>query len=130
MRRRQFIAASAALLVAPQDSRAQGVRRRLGYFRLGEVAAPLDAWLEGLRDHGWIDGQNLIIEYRNAESTDRLPALAAELISLTPDLLIASGPQLVIALKSATATIPIVFVAVGDPVGLGLVQSLSLREAM
>ena len=56
---------------------------------------------------------------------DRLPALAAELSLSTPDLLIASSPQAAVALKSATATIPIVFVAVGDPVGLGLVQSLS-----
>jgi putative ABC transport system substrate-binding protein len=56
---------------------------------------------------------------------DRLPALAADLIALRPDVLIAPGPQAAVALKSATATIPIVFVAVSDPVGLGLVQSLS-----
>ena len=54
-----------------------------------------------------------------------MPALAAELVALNPDLLIAAGPQAAVALKSATATIPIVFVAVVDPVGLGLVQSLS-----
>ena len=58
-------------------------------------------------------------------SQDRLPALAAELVALSPDLLIAAAPQPAVALKSATATIPIVFVAVSDPVGLGLVQSLS-----
>ena len=60
-----------------------------------------------------------------AETPDRMPALAAELVALTPDLVIAAGPQAAVALKSATATIPIVFVAVADPVGLGLVQSLS-----
>src|SRR5262245_61343632 len=126
MRRREFIAASAALVVSPRHPRAQGNRRRLGFLRVGE-ATPIaqNAWLDGLRDHGWIDGKNLTIEYRNAESVDRLPALAAELISLTPDLVIAAGPQQAIALKSVTATIPIVFVAVFDPVGLGLVQSLS-----
>ena len=83
------------------------------------------AWLEGLRNHGWIDGRNLIIEYRYARSQDRLPAFAAELVALSPDLLIAPNTQAAVALKSATANIPIVFVSVGDPVGLGLVQSLS-----
>ena len=58
-------------------------------------------------------------------SQDRLPALAAELVALNPDLLIATNSQSAVALKSATASIPIVFVAVVDPVALGLVQSLS-----
>jgi len=83
--------------------------------------------LNGLRDRGWIDGRNLIIESRYAPPTQNhlLPALAAELVALGPDLLIAIGPQTAVALKSATATIPIVFVPVADPVGLGLVQSLA-----
>ena len=75
------------------------------------------------RANRWIEGNNLLVEYRSAP--DRLPALAAELVALTPELIIASGPQPAVALKSATATIPIVFVAVGDPVRLGLVLSLS-----
>nr|WP_249785753.1 MULTISPECIES: ABC transporter substrate binding protein [unclassified Bradyrhizobium] len=74
-----------------------------------------------MREKGWIEGKNLLIEYRYAR--DRLPALAAGLIALTPDLLIASGPAAALALKSATVTIPVVFVAVFDPVGLGLVRS-------
>jgi putative ABC transport system substrate-binding protein len=78
-----------------------------------------------IAEHGWIDGRNLIIEYRYAPSQDRLPALAAELIALNPDLLIATSPQTTVALKSATASIPIVFVAIADPVKSGLVQSLS-----
>ena len=81
------------------------------------------AWLSGLREKGWIEGKNLLVEYRYRP--DRLPALAAELVALTPDLIIAPDPQAAVALKSATATIPIVFVAVADPVGIGLVQSLS-----
>ncbi len=126
MRRREFIAATGALLVSPRRLRSQGTRRRLGFLRLGEATPTVqNAWLDGLRSHGWIDGKNLIIEYRNAQSQDRLPALATELIALNPDLLIASGPQVAVALKSATASIPIVFVAVFDPVWLGLVQSLS-----
>ena len=83
-------------------------------------------WQESLRDHGWIDGKNVIIDYRYWEGhAERIPALAAELVALRPDLLVSSGPQAAVALKSATATIPIVFVSVADPVGLGLVQSLS-----
>ena len=83
------------------------------------------ALFDGLRSHSWIDGRNLIIEYRFSHPPDRLPASVADLIALSPDVLIVPGPRAAVALKSATATIPIVFEAVGDPVGLGLVQSLS-----
>jgi putative tryptophan/tyrosine transport system substrate-binding protein len=123
MRRREFIAATAALLVSPRRSRAQGTRRRLGVLVHGSTVDI--ALLDGLRNRGWIVGRNLIIEDRRTQSQDRLPALAAELVALSPDLLIAGAPQASVALKSATAIIPIVFVAVADPVGLGLVQSLS-----
>ena len=125
MKRREFIAASAALLVLPWRSWAQGTRRRLGVFGFGLVPTLHKALLDGLRNHGWIDGRNLIIEYRYAPSQDHLPAFAAELVALSPDLLIASNPQTALALKSATASVPIVFVGVADPVRLGLVQSLS-----
>src|SRR5262249_34554195 len=104
-------------------------RRRLGFLTIGERPPTWGpshtAFLNGLRNHGWIDGQNLIIEYRYAPSQDQLPALAAELVALSPDLLIAPGTQQAVALKWATTTIPIVFLVVGDPVGIGLVQSLS-----
>src|SRR5207344_3448574 len=101
----------------------------LGFLTIGERPPTMGpshtAFLNGLRNHGWIDGRNLIIEWRYAQSQDHVPALAAELVALSPDLLIAIGPQTAVALKSATATIPIVFVAVGDPVGIGLIQSLA-----
>ena len=126
MKRREFIAATAALLVSPQRSWAQGTRRRVGFLAMDVVEPTIQkAWLEGLRNHGWNEGKNLIIEYRYAPSQNRLPAFAAELVALNPDLLIAPNPQAAAALKSATATIPIVFAAVADPVGIGLVQSLS-----
>ena len=126
MRRREFIAATTALLVSPRRSLAQGTPRRLGNLVLGERSPTLNkAMLDGLRNHGWIDGRNLIIEYRYAQSPDRLPASATVLVALGPDLLLAGNPQTALALKSATASIPIVFVAVADPVGIGLVQSLS-----
>jgi putative ABC transport system substrate-binding protein len=130
MKRREFIAATAALLVSPPRLRAQGARRRLGFLAIGDGSgqalnqAEL-ALFDGLRNHGWIDGRNLIIEYRFSHPPDRLPASVADLIALSPDVLVVPGPRAAVALKSATATIPIVFVAVFDPVGLGLVQSLS-----
>src|SRR5712675_283599 len=127
MKRRDFIAATAALLVSPRPLRAEGPPRRVGYLDPVFKNLPLfKVWQDSLRDHGWIEGKNLIVDYRSAEGrAERLSALAAELVTLKPDLLVAPSPQVALALKSATATIPIVFVAVADPVGLGLVQSLS-----
>jgi len=125
MKRREFIAASAALLVSPRRSLAQGTRRRVGFLAMDVVEPTVQkAWIDGLRNHGWIDGRNLIIEYRYAPSQDRLPAFAAELVALSPDVLIAPNSQAAVALKSATASIPIVFVA-AHPERLGLVQSMS-----
>jgi putative ABC transport system substrate-binding protein len=130
MKRREFIAATAALLVSPQRSWAQGARRRLGFLAIGDESGQAlnqaeVALFDGLRSRGWIDGRNLIIDYRFSQPPDRLTASVADLIALYPDVLIAAAPRATAALKSATATIPIVFVAVFDPVGLGFVQSLS-----
>ena len=126
MKRREFIAGTAALLVSPRRSWAQGTPRRVGYLGGTQNWAIVEVWRARLRDHGWIEGKNLIVDYRYFEGhTERIPALAAELVALKPDLLVGSGPQAAIALKSAATTIPIVFVGVADPVGVGLVQSLS-----
>jgi putative ABC transport system substrate-binding protein len=127
MKRREFIAATTALLVSPRRSWAQGPPRRVGYLDPVIKNLPLfKVWLDGLRDHGWIEGKNLIIDYRSAEGhAERIPPLAAELVALKPDLIVGPSPQVALALKSATATIPIVFVAVFDPVAIGLVQSMS-----
>jgi len=127
MKRRDFIAATAAVLVSPRSLRAGGPPRRVGYLDGTFKNLPLfKVWQDSLRDHGWIEGKNLIVDYRSAEGrAERLSALAAELVTLKPDLLVAPSPQVALALKSATATIPIVFVAVYDPVAIGLVQSLS-----
>jgi putative tryptophan/tyrosine transport system substrate-binding protein len=130
MKRRAFIAATAALLVSPRRPLAQGQRRRLGFLAIGDGSgqalnqAELTLF-DGLRRHGWIEGRNLVVEYRFSQPPDRLPASIADLIALSPDVLIVAAPQATAALKSATATIPLVFVAVADPVGLGLVQSLA-----
>ena len=125
MKRREFVAATAALLSCPWPARAQGMPRRVGLLSGFQNLQILKVFHEALRDHGWIEGKNLIIDYRYFEGhAERIPTLSTELVALKPDLLIGSGPQAAAALKSATATIPIVFVAVADPVGLGLVQSL------
>ncbi|WMT76896.1 ABC transporter substrate-binding protein [Bradyrhizobium sp. Ash2021] len=93
----------------------------------GESEAVAAAFRQGLADGGYIVGQNVSIEYRWAEGRyDRLPALAAELVSLhVAAILSAGGPPSALAAKKATTTIPIIFSAADDPVGLGLVESLS-----
>src|SRR5580704_11101412 len=85
------------------------------------------AFRNGLRETGFAEGQNLAIAFRRAEGQyDRLPALAAELVSLRVALLFAAGgPPSAFAAKAATSTIPIVFSAVGDPIEIGLVRSLN-----
>ncbi|TGN88851.1 ABC transporter substrate-binding protein [Bradyrhizobium yuanmingense] len=130
MQRRGFIAGIAALLLSSRYSCAQGKRRRLGFLAVGDGSgkalnqAEL-VLIDALRSLGWIEGKNLVIEYRYSQPSDRLAASVADLIALSPELLVAPGPQAAVALKSATTIIPIVFVSVADPVKLGLVQSLS-----
>jgi putative ABC transport system substrate-binding protein len=81
---------------------------------------------EGLRKLGWVEGQNIVFERRYSEGqNERHPALAAELVRLQPDVIISSGTAATLAAKAATTAIPIVFIAVGDPVGSGLVRSLA-----
>lgn len=130
MKRREFIAATAALLVSSRHSWAQGGRRRLGFLAIGDgsgqVLNPAErVFLDALRTLGWTEGENLTVEYRFSHPPDRLQASVAELIKTSPDVLVAAGPPAALALKSATATIPIVFVGIADPVRLGLVQSLA-----
>src|SRR5262249_34806832 len=93
MRRREFIAVTAALLASAWHSRAQGMPRRIGYLAGFDYSPILEAWRGGLRKNGWIQGKNLIIEYRYFEGhAERIPVLAAELVALKPDLLIGSNP--------------------------------------
>ena len=93
----------------------------------GPSASLVAAFRQGLSDTGYVEGQNLAIEYRWAEgSFDRLPALAADLVGHKVDLIAtAGGPPPALAAKGATSTIPIVFSGVGDPIGVGLVTSLA-----
>src|SRR5436190_5644198 len=101
----------------------------IGYLNTGspDTNPPLlAAFRQGLSETGYVEGQNLAIEYRWAEGHyDRLPALAADLVSRKVDLIVASSPPSALAAKSATSTIPIVFRGGADPVGDGLVASLA-----
>ena len=103
---------------------------RVGYLAInltGGDPGPREAFLQGLRDLGYVEGKNLVIEYRDAAGKpERFPDLARELVAKKVDVLITAGGTLaVLAAKQATTTIPIVFGAVGDPVDEGLVASLA-----
>jgi len=120
-----------AILAAPLATDAQQPSRvpRIGYLEFG-TAAPgtsfLEAFRQGLRDLGWVEGQNIAIEVRYAEGKrDQLPELAAELVRRKVDLIFASTTPAALAAKHATTTIPIVIGLVADPVGSGVVASLA-----
>jgi putative tryptophan/tyrosine transport system substrate-binding protein len=129
--RRRFVAIiSTAVLAAPLVAASQGQKiPRIGF--LGNSTATLEANLvapfrEGLRDAGYIEGRNVVIDYRWAEGTyERFPALIAELVALKVDLIVAAGTPAAVAVKKVAPTTPLVMVAVGDPVGTGLVASLA-----
>jgi putative tryptophan/tyrosine transport system substrate-binding protein len=90
------------------------------------IAARIGAFREGLRDLGYVEGKNIVIEYRSAEGKlDRLPALAAELVRLKVDIIVSASAPVTRAAKEATSTIPIVFAQDGDPVASGFVASLA-----
>ena len=118
--------------LAPLAALAQPAKvARIGYLVLDMAGSPnpvdREAFLQGLRDLGYIEGKNLVVEYRDAQGhPERFPALAAELAALNVDVIMAGGGTLgAMAAKRATTTIPIVFGAVGDPVQEGLVASLA-----
>jgi len=132
MERRTFLSTlTGGLLAAPLAAEAQQAAKvaRIGYLSPNLAASPhlRDAFLQGLHDLGYVEGRNVVIEYRDAEGKlERLPALAAELVALKVDVILAEGGTLGPRVaKQATRTIPIVFAGAGDPVGSGLVTSLA-----
>ena len=102
---------------------------RIGYLAapsLSAIAARMEAFRQGLRELGYVEGKNIVIEWRSAEEKlDRLPALAAELVRLKVDIIVTTGPGPTRAAKEATSTISIVMTNESDPVGSGFVASLA-----
>jgi putative ABC transport system substrate-binding protein len=130
MRRREFMLLLAGAMIAARGSRAQQKAMPvIGYLNGSSSAAnpSLAAFQQGLRETGWVEGQNMEIEYRWAEfHYDRLPALAADLVSRNVDVIAAcGGADEAFVAKNATSTIPIVFMTGVDPVETGLVASLA-----
>ncbi|MGH7771144.1 MAG: ABC transporter substrate binding protein, partial [Candidatus Binatia bacterium] len=98
----------------------------LGGSLLSGNAARIEAFRQGLRELNYVEGKNIVIDWRSAEGQgDRLPALAAELVRRKVDVIVSSGGSPTRAAKAATSTIPIVLTNEGDPVGAGLVASLA-----
>jgi putative ABC transport system substrate-binding protein len=136
MDRRAFISVvGGGVLAVPRAARAleEGAVHRIGVLRAADVTRPGDsvdeAIRQGLRPFGFIIGRNIAIEYRSAEGRyDRLPELVGELIRLRVNVILVAPTVSALAAKSGTSTIPIVFTAVPDPVGAGLVASLSRPE--
>ena len=119
------------LLALPVAARAQpaGKIPRIGYLSASSPSsqtARIEAFRQGLRELGYVEGRNIIIEVRYAEGKfDRLPALIAELVRLKTDIIVSAGPAATRAAKEATSTIPIVMAFDSDPVGTGIVASLA-----
>jgi putative tryptophan/tyrosine transport system substrate-binding protein len=130
IRRREFVVAIGGAAAWPLAARAQqpGKVPRLGYLGFGPVSAydtRLEALRAGLRDLGYVEGKNIVIEFRWADRVDQLPALAAELVRMKVDVIFANSSTLVEPARQATQTIPIVFSNHADPVGIGHVASLA-----
>ena len=129
MRRREFITLVGSAVAWPLGAHAQQKIPRIGF--MGNSTAALetnlvDAFREGLRELGYEEGRNIAIEYRWADGNyDRFPTLAEELIAARVDAIVTAGTPAALAVKRATTTVPLVMVAVGDPIGTGLVSSLA-----
>ena len=132
MRRRKFIALLGGAAAAwPLAGRAQPGRKviRIGVLETISAAANsanLDAFRQGLRELGYAEGRDYVVEYRSADGrAERFPALATELVRLQADVIVTRGTPAARAAKSSTETIPIVMAAIGEPLGVGVVASLA-----
>src|SRR5437870_4302275 len=132
LRRRAFVGmlgAAAVLARVPRIGAQGGKVYRIGILETIPAVrngANLAALRHGLREHGYVEGQNLAIEYRSADgAAERFPGLANELVGLRVDLIVTRGTPAVKAAKAATETIPIVMAAIAEPLGVGVVASLA-----
>jgi putative ABC transport system substrate-binding protein len=131
MRRREFILALGGAASWPLAARAQQPAKihRIGVLEtvsLASNAKNIDALRRGLRELGYVEKQNYVLEYRSADGdAGRFPALAEELVRLRADLIVTRGTPAARAAKSATESIPVVMAAIGEPLGMGVVASLA-----
>ena len=132
MRRRDFIVIFGGAIALPPNLYGQEPTRsmrRIGYLSSGVAGAVprfTEAFRQGMRDLGWVEGQNIFIEYRFAEGkADRLSDLASDLVRHEVELIFATPGSAAVAASKATSTIPIIMRGVGDPVALGLIRSLA-----
>jgi putative ABC transport system substrate-binding protein len=136
MRRREFIALGGVVALAPLRSYAQPVtgRRLIGVLSPqtpNGTARNIEAMRAGLREFGYAEGRDIGLEFRYANGElARLPALAAELVSLKPNIIVAGSAAGALAAHGATKTIPILMFSIVDPVALGVVKSIARPEAM
>jgi putative tryptophan/tyrosine transport system substrate-binding protein len=125
-----FLLVSASFVVLSSAAHAQESQTRkayrIGFLRAGQPPrAWIDGFQQGLRERGYVDGQNVVVEFRFTDGrVDQLPRLDEELLRSKVDVIVASAAPAALAAKKATTSVPIVFVAVNDPVGLGLASSL------
>jgi putative tryptophan/tyrosine transport system substrate-binding protein len=127
VRRCRALAAIAASLMLLSSPRADGQERlhRVGVLVQSEIPEQTEAWPLGLREHGWIDGRNLQIIYRYwGDHPERIPALAAELIALQPEVIVAVGPS-ALTVHATAPSVPLVFIGFARPIEFGLVESLA-----
>src|SRR5262245_30102247 len=127
MERRDFITLLGGAAAWPLAANAQQSAKtaRIGYLALRSPIPADDAFLKGLAELGWIEGQNIVIERRFAAgNVEQLKGSAAQLVRLNVDVIVAAASAPTKVAKEATASIPIVFANAGDPVGQGFVQSL------
>jgi putative ABC transport system substrate-binding protein len=128
MRRRAFITLLGGAAAWPLAARAQQAPKTIGLLGANTASQQSQwtaAFVERLRELGWIEDRNIAIEARWAEgSNERAAEFAAQLVRLGPDVIVTSGTPIALAAKRATATVPIVFATAADPVGTGLVESL------
>jgi putative ABC transport system substrate-binding protein len=131
MRRREFIVTLGSAAAWPVAARAQQAGKLPTIGFLGAASASywsrwVSAFVQRLREFGWIEGRTVAIEYRWAEGrNERMAEIAAEFVRLKVDIIVTAGTPPVVAAKEATSVIPIVFAVVGDPIGTGLVASLA-----
>jgi putative ABC transport system substrate-binding protein len=131
MARRAFIAGAVATAIAPLGARAQQTGKVWRVGMLDTTSAALnakniDAFKAAMRALGYVEGQNLIIDYRSADGRiERLPTLAAELVKLKCDVIVTRGTPPALAARNSSPTMPVVMASIGEPVETGLVQSLA-----